>query len=241
VDYLLRRNRRVAPPDDFDEQVREIVGHLHRAFPPDHPFSSVDLTTGLGGVPATWVLGSSGRSAALAGQLGIGYAFGAHINPAMLTEALDRYRAAFVPTPFGPGEPYVVLALNIVAADEETSAHELTWPARALRAAGKDRAIPTLEEARAELDTGDRTRPSRIERGLIPAQLAGTPETLREQLQPLVRQTGAAEIIVHDMLTDAGLRRRSRELIAEALGSLTSGAGPATDAGADRPPGSTTH
>ncbi|GAA1873729.1 LLM class flavin-dependent oxidoreductase [Pseudonocardia ailaonensis] len=224
VDHLLRRDRRAAASDDFGEQVQELVGHLHRAFEPGHPYASVDLTAGLSGVPEVWVLGSSGHSAALAGQLGIGYAFGAHINPAVLPAALRRYRDSFRATRFGTGKPQVVLAVNLVAADDERLAHELTWPARALRAGGRDRPIPTLEQARAELDRLERARPSAIEGGVVPAQVSGTTTSLREQLQPLVTETGATEIIVHDMLTDIDLRRRSRELVADALGALVPGA-----------------
>ncbi|GEL22246.1 alkane monooxygenase [Pseudonocardia sulfidoxydans NBRC 16205] len=224
VDHALRRDRQGAPVEDFFSQVEEVVGYLHHAFGPGHPYESVDLTHGIDGVPEVWVLGSSGGSAALAGGLGLGYAFGSHINPAMTGPAIERYRQSFTTTRFGPQEPTVVLTLNIVAADDEELAHRLTWPARALRTLGRERPVPTLAQATAELDATTKAEPSVVRDGVVPPQISGTPESLRAQLEPLVRDTGATEIMVQDMLTDPALRRRSRELVAQALAPIGAGA-----------------
>jgi len=220
VDHALRRVRDAVPADDFDEQVQEIVGLFHNAFVPDHPFASIDLGDGVAGSPAVWMLGSSGNSAALAGRLGIGYTFGGQINPSMIHAALGRYRDSFTPTPFGTGEPEAILGLNIVAADDEELAHELTWPARALRARGEDRAVPLLAQARSELSDAEKRRTSAIRNGVVPGQISGTPESLRQQLEPLVHEAGVGEIVVLDMITDFELRKRSREIVAEVLGSI---------------------
>lgn len=217
VDYALRRDRRTEPVNDFEEQVQELVGFVHNAFSSDHPFASIDLTAGVPGKPDIWLLGSSGNSAGLAGGLGLGYSFGGHINPAMIHPALQRYRDSFTPTPFGSGAPRVVLGLNIVAADDEKLAHELTWPARALRAFGKDRPMPTLAQARTELDLEDKNRTSQIDNGIIPAQISGTVTSLRQQITPLVREFDIDEIVIQEMIVDIDLRQRSRALIADAL------------------------
>ncbi|ODU04539.1 MAG: luciferase [Pseudonocardia sp. SCN 72-86] len=224
VDHALRRDRRGAPVDDFFSQVEEVVGYYHHAFDAGHPYESIDLTHGIEGVPEVWVLGSSGGSAALAGGLGLGYAFGSHINPAITGAAVARYRQSFTATPFGPREPTVVLTLNIVAADDEELAHRLTWPARALRALGRERPVPTLAQATAELDAAQKAAPSTVRDGVLPDQISGTPHSLRAQLEPLIRATGATEIMVQDMLTDPVLRSRSRQLVAEALAPIGAGA-----------------
>lgn len=220
IDHALKRDRGSASADDFGEQVHEIIGHLHDAFAPGHPFSEIGLAAGIAHAPDVFILGSSGNSAELAGRLGLGYAFGAHINPAMMRSAFERYRDAFRPTPFGTGEPRAILALNIVAADDAELAHQLTWPARALRAGGRDRPIPTLEQARGELSSQAKRYPSAVENSVIPPQIAGTTESLTQQLRPLVDEIDVDEIVVHDMLTDREHRRRSRELIAEALSGI---------------------
>ncbi len=223
VDYALRRDRRAEPVNDFEEQVQEVVGFVHNAFAPDHPFAAIDLTAEVSGTPDIWVLGSSGSSAGLAGGLGLGYSFGGHINPAMIRPALQRYRESFTQTPFGPGAPRIVLGLNIVAADDETLAHELTWPARALRVGGRDRPMPTLAQARSELSVGEKSRTSHIDSGVIPAQISGTPESLKQQIAPLVRELDVDEIVIQEMIVDVELRQRSRVLIAEALMDIPAG------------------
>lgn len=225
IDHALRRDRRSAPPpDDFSAQVREIVGYYHHAFDTGHPYAPIDLTHGIDGVPEVWVLGSSGGSAGLAGGLGLGYAFGSHINPAATDAAVRRYRESFGETPFGRPAPAVLLTLNIVAAEDEELAHRLTWPARALRALGRERPVPTLAQATAELDAAQKAQPSTVRDGVLPPQISGTPESLRAQIEPLVRATGATEIMVQDMLTDPDLRSRSRELVAAALAPIGTGA-----------------
>ncbi|MEU7815940.1 MsnO8 family LLM class oxidoreductase [Pseudonocardia sp. NPDC049154] len=223
IDHALRRDRRGMPVDDFFSQVAEIVGYYHHTFDTGHPYASIDLTRRVEGVPEVWVLGSSGGSAALAGGLGLGYAFGSHINPAMTGAALEQYRQSYVAKPYGPQAPSVMLTLNIVAADDEDLAHRLTWPARALRILGRERPVPTLAQATAELDALQKAQPSTVRDGVVPPQVSGTPESLRAQLEPLVRETGATEIMVQDMLTDPDLRSRSRELVAEALAPIETG------------------
>lgn len=221
IDHALRRDRTSRPADDFPDQVQEIIGYLHRAFHGAHPFAAIDLTAGTDGVPEVWVLGSSGASAGLAARLGIGYTFGGHINPDLAARALRHYRDGFTKTPFGTGAAQPMLALNIVAADDEASAHRLTWPARALRAGGRDRPIPTLEQARTELSAAARAQPSTIVAGAVPPQISGTPATLRAQLVPVIKESGATEVMVQDMLTDFDARSRSRQLVAEVLESIT--------------------
>jgi luciferase family oxidoreductase group 1 len=221
IDHALRRDRNSRPADDFHDQVQEIIGYLHKAFDRAHPFAAIDLTAGIDSIPEVWVLGSSGASAGLAAQLGIGYTFGGHINPDLASRALRHYQESFTQTPFGTGAAQAMLAFNIVAADDEESAHLLTWPARALRAGGRDRPVPTLEQARTELSASAKAQPSTIAGGVIPPQISGTAATLRAQLEPVIRESGATEIMVQDMLTDSAARTRSRQIVAETLQAIT--------------------
>ncbi|TSD40554.1 MsnO8 family LLM class oxidoreductase [Rhodococcus sp. KBS0724] len=220
INYALLRDRNSQPTDDYSSQVKEVAGYYFNAFEDYHPFSTIDLTSGIDGVPELWLLGSSDRSARLAAALGLRYTYGGHIAPQASSTVLSRYQAEFVATPFGPPAPQTMLTLNIVAADDDELAHKLTFPARALRSFGHERPIPTLAQAERELSDDDKHRPSTIQNGLIPAQISGTVESLREQLQPLIRSTGATEIMVHDMVTDLELRSRSRQLVAQALAGI---------------------
>ncbi|MCG2621240.1 MsnO8 family LLM class oxidoreductase [Arthrobacter sp. I2-34] len=221
IDAALRRDRNSRPQDDFSHQVQEILAYYHHGFGPDHPFSPINLTAGMETVPDVWVLGSSGNSAALAGSLGLGYAFAGFINPGTAVAALDAHRESFQSTPFGTAQRNTMLALNIVAADDEDTAHRLTWPARLLwrrvAASGQAATTPTLAQAEAELPLDAKQQSSTFDGKTIPAQISGSPDTLKTQLEKLVEATGATEIMIQDMLIDPDLRSRSRALIAEAI------------------------
>lgn len=71
-----------------------------------------------------WLLGSSGFSAQLAGQLGLPFAFASHFAPDYLMPALEIYRSNFRPSA-ALAKPYVMVGLNVTAADTEQAAKRL--------------------------------------------------------------------------------------------------------------------
>lgn len=223
ADAALKRDRSAPMQDDYATQIQEILAYYHHAFDENHPFATLDPTHGIDGVPEVFTLGSSGSSAGLAGQLGIGYSFAGFINPGSAHAALSAYRDNFEATPFGPGSPQSILALNIVAAPTQEEALRLTWPNRAMWAdlrAGKQGPVRLLADADAHLTEEQKNAPAQVDGLALPQCLAGTPESLREQLQPVVTEFGVTEIMVQDALNDPELRSRSRALIAEALAEI---------------------
>ena len=67
-----------------------------------------------------WLLGSSLFSARLAAALGLPFAFASHFAPDHLQTALDVYRGEFHSGSLD--RPYVMAALNVVAADTDADA-----------------------------------------------------------------------------------------------------------------------
>ncbi|MFI6692973.1 LLM class flavin-dependent oxidoreductase [Streptomyces sp. NPDC050433] len=224
VDLALRRDRDAGPLDDFGQQVQEVLAFLHRDFPADHPFGQIPLMPTVTARPDPWVLGSSGSSAGLAATLGIGYSFAAFINPAGAVPALRAYRKAFTPTPYGAETPQVMLGVSVFASDTDEEAHQMTWPTRAVYASlglgrsGGSIIVPSVDEASRTLTTAQKDEPSRIVNGRWPRQLAGRPETVRDQLLQMIEQTGATEIMLQSISPDQEARRYSHALIADALG-----------------------
>ena len=95
--FALQRDRRQAGPDDFPEQLAELLAHYDGAFPADHPFARLGSTLpGAPHQPELWLLGSSAQSAIWAAQLGLPYAFADFINPEGAAIAQD-YRERFTP------------------------------------------------------------------------------------------------------------------------------------------------
>src|SRR5579859_6163004 len=95
--YALQRDRRQAAPDDFPQQLAELLAYLEDDLPEDHPFRRLASTLpGLPELPVPWLLGSSHQSAVWAAQLGLPYAFADFINPSG-AEIAGVYRERFQP------------------------------------------------------------------------------------------------------------------------------------------------
>src|SRR6059058_1888726 len=80
--FALQRDRRQTAPDDFEQQLAELLAYEEGHFPPDHPFARLaDLPGGPGSRPELWLLGSSPQSAIWAAELGLRYSFADFIKP----------------------------------------------------------------------------------------------------------------------------------------------------------------
>ncbi|MEU7295724.1 hypothetical protein AB0A76_21320 [Streptomyces exfoliatus] len=78
--------------------------------------------------------------------------------------------------------------------------------------------VPTVEEAGRELSQEQKDTPTVITDGRWPRQLAGSPQTVRDQLEQMAKATGVEEVMVQDIIADPEARAHSRALLAQALG-----------------------
>jgi luciferase family oxidoreductase group 1 len=216
--YALQRDRRQAAPDDFPDQLAELLAHLEDTLPADHPFARLARSLpGRPEAPEPWLLGSSPQSAIWAAQLGLPYAFADFINRDGASIATDYQRN------FDPGvrlnAPRTAVATWALAADSEEEAWRLTASSRmamAMLRRGRLIAVPPVEQALRFLESeGESVAGSR-------RISAGTPEQVRAELETLAHQYGADELIVVTITHDHGARRRSYELLADAFGLTAS-------------------
>jgi luciferase family oxidoreductase group 1 len=212
--YALQRDRRQASPDDFPEQLSELLAHLEDALPPDHPFARISRSLpGRPETPEPWLLGSSPQSAIWAAQLGLPYAFADFINRDGAAIASDYQRR------FDPGlrlaAPRTAVATWALAAESEEEAWRLTASSRmamAMLRRGRLIPVPPVERALRFLEAeGEPVAGSR-------RITAGTPEQVRAGLESLAQQYGADELIVVTITHDHAARRHSYELLAKAFG-----------------------
>jgi luciferase family oxidoreductase group 1 len=212
--YARQRDRRQASPDDFPEQLSELLAHLEDSLPADHPFARISRSLpGRPEAPEPWLLGSSRQSAIWAAQLGLPYAFADFINRDGAAIATDYQRR------FDPGvrlpAPRTAVATWALAADTEEEAWRLTASSRmamTMLRRGRLIAVPPVEQALRFLAAeGEPVAGSR-------RITAGTPDQVRAELETLAQQYGADELIVVTITFDHAARRRSYELIADAFG-----------------------
>src|SRR5437764_13050301 len=91
--FALQRDRRQVAPDDFSQQLAELLAYLDDRMPDDHPFARLAATLpGRPERPEPWLLGSSQQSAIWAAALRLPYAFPDFIN-AGGAEIAARYPA----------------------------------------------------------------------------------------------------------------------------------------------------
>src|SRR5687768_4646088 len=114
----LRRSPSAA--DSFPRDVVELMGWFRSA----EPGQLVRAVPGAGLDVPIWILGSSLFGAQLAAALGLPFAFASHFAPAQMMEAVEVYRRSFRPSE-QLERPYVMLGINVFAADTEEEARLL--------------------------------------------------------------------------------------------------------------------
>jgi luciferase family oxidoreductase group 1 len=217
--FALQRDRRQASPDDFPQQLAELLGYLEGTLPAEHPFARLAGTLpGQPELPSPWLLGSSAQSAIWAGQLGLPYAFADFINPGG-AEIAALYRERFEPARQLRAS-YTAVAVWVLCAPSDQEAHHLASSSRmtlALLRRGQLIPVPSPERAveflRQEGGLDGRSGGvSGSRRGII-----GSPETVRAGLEEVSAQYGADEVIAVTITHDHQARRRSYELLADAV------------------------
>jgi luciferase family oxidoreductase group 1 len=167
-----------------------------------------------------WILGSSLFGAELAAHLGLPYAFASHFAPDHLEEAIRTYRGKFRSSRHLK-EPYLMLGLNVFAADSDREAERLLTSLQqafmALRR-GTPCPLPPPIDSMSDLWTElERDQLNHILRCCV----VGSPTTVRRGLAEFVERTRPDEIMVTAMIFDHAARLRSFEIVSDVSRGVT--------------------
>jgi len=216
--FALQRDRRESSPDDFPQQLQELLGYLEDSLASDHPFAQVAKLPGKPESPEVSLLGSSPQSAIWAGELGLPYVFADFINSEGAHLAA-LYRDRFTPSA-RLAEPRVTVATWALAADTTEEAERHATSSRMalslLRTTGKTIRVPTIETATRFLDERAGALPIARRRRMT----VGTGDAVRDGLTAIAGDYGATEIMIVTITHSHDARKQSYELIAEAFGIL---------------------
>jgi alkanesulfonate monooxygenase SsuD/methylene tetrahydromethanopterin reductase-like flavin-dependent oxidoreductase (luciferase family) len=210
---ILQQPEAVAP--DFAEQLGDIIAMLAGNYQVDG--FDLHAAPGEGAALTPWIFGSSkGRSAQVAGALGLPFVASYHLTPTTALDAIDAYREAFVPSTYLAG-PYVVVSADIVVADDTATAKHLAssyghW-VYSIRAGGG--AIPYPDPDDCPPLTDEQLA---VVKDRVATQFVGNPDEVAEQLRTLQRVTRADELVITSVTYRHEDRLRSHELIAKRWG-----------------------
>jgi luciferase family oxidoreductase group 1 len=216
-DGLTLRALRSQGGESFPHQLAELLAFEDGGFPEGHPFGTVNVVPDGIALPPIWLLGSSGASAAAAGEIGVGYAFAAHFSPTPAGPAFAAYRAAFRPSPAFP-RPHALLCVSAIVAptDEEarflSGSQALSW---ALFHSGQARRLVSPEDAAAHDYT---PREKAIIESQTPLWIIGGPDAVHDAIMAKASESGADEVMITTTIFDYALRLRSYRLLAERFG-----------------------
>jgi luciferase family oxidoreductase group 1 len=203
--------RHLGGVDTFPQDVVELMGW----FDPVQPGQTIQAVPGSGAEVEIWILGSSLYGAQLAAHLGLPYAFASHFAPGDMEGAIQIYRERFKPS-LRLQQPYVMLGLNVIAAETDNEAKVL---------------FTSIQQAFANLRMG---RPGKmpppkadlqldpmVQAGITQAlscSVVGGPQKVREGIEAFAKRTGTDELMVTGSIWDHAKRKRSFEIAAAATG-----------------------
>jgi luciferase family oxidoreductase group 1 len=209
------RRERMGSPDSFPQDVME----LQQYFAEPQPQQAVRAVPGAGLKVPIWLLGSSLFSAQLAAALGLPFAFASHFAPGQMMQAVEIYRERFVASEV-LAAPYVMLGVNIFAAESEGEARRLFSSLQQqfinLRRGTPGPVPPPVDNIEEFFTPFEKAG---VEQALA-CSFVGTPETIQPELALFIEQTGADEIMIAAQMYDHAARLRSYELVAEMRDSL---------------------
>jgi luciferase family oxidoreductase group 1 len=219
--HALQRDRSHPLPDDFPDQLAELLAYFERGFPAGHLARLAETLPGEPETPELWLLGSSEQSALWAGEMGLRYAFADFINPRGAAIA-ETYRSGFA-SGKRLAAPQLAVAVRALVAETEEEAERLSASWRMafdLLRRGRLIAVPPPEKAQRYLELHDEAREASTgER----RRLTGTPAQVRADIEEIAAAYGAEEAIVVTITHDHQARRRSYELLAEEFGQTPKG------------------
>ena len=200
----------------YPAKVKDLVAFVSGKKAFTEAFERLQATPNATTTPDIWMLGSSLDSAVYAGRFGLAFSFAHFIAPEPTVAVMQRYRDEFrdeyLTTPYSSIGVFAIATEDPERADLFRRMREIQ---RIRRNQGLRGPPPTLEEAASypfsEEDMEHlRTRRSR--------QIIGSPTEVKAEIDTLVDETQADEVIVLTITPSFDDRVKSYELIARAYG-----------------------
>jgi len=197
----------------------EEISQIQQYFSPDNVDATVRAPVAEGVDVPLYVLGSSTDSAHLAAKKGLPYAFASHFAPSQLLEALDIYHREFQPSEVLQ-TPYAIAGLNVIIADTQQEAEKqatsLIQMFYGILTGQRDYLQEPVEMTR---DLRTLWQHPSVQR-MLKFTFIGTQETVRQQTEAFLAQTGVNELMVVSNLYHPQDRMYSYRLFSEVMQTI---------------------
>jgi luciferase family oxidoreductase group 1 len=211
TDQLTVQALRTSPAaaETFPRDVLELQSY----FEPVEPGQRIQAVPAAGTRVPLWILGSSTFGAMLAAELGLPYSFASHFAPQQLMAALQIYRSRFKPSR-QLDKPYVMVGVSIIAAATDAEARRLFTTQQMsftdMFRGARGLSQPPIDDIESYWSPTEKAQAMQM----LARSIIGSPPTVRAEIDSLVAETGADELIVVSDVYEHTARLRSFELIA---------------------------
>ncbi|OZU88718.1 LLM class flavin-dependent oxidoreductase [Virgibacillus indicus] len=209
----------MALSDNFLQNVKEmpqslddLLNFINNSFPEENLFSKIKPEPVPKNSPMPWLLGTSEKSAILASEKGINYAFGHFMTDQDGPSIVRKYKKN------SKGKQSLV-AVSVICASTTKEAEELAlssqlWKIQQDKVEG-GKGIPSIEEAKSYNYTDDeKSKMQKMKDNLI----IGTPKEVRVQLEALQEEYQTDEFMLVTITHRFEDRKKSYELLADEFG-----------------------
>jgi luciferase family oxidoreductase group 1 len=159
-----------------------------------------------------WILGSSLFGATLAAHLGLPYVFASHFAPQMLSKAIAAYREEFKPSAY-LDKPYVMLAANLLLADDDATAHYHFTSAQQSFVRLRRNELGQMPKPTHDMDSIWSPAEKKMVDSALSVSFIGTVETVKPKLADFIAKYEPDELIVTANVYDQAARLHSLSLV----------------------------
>ena len=201
---------------DNETQFPADIAQLQQYFAEVQPGQPVQAVPGQGLHVPLWILGSSLYGAQLAAQLGLPYAFASHFAPGMMQQAAELYRREFKPST-QLDKPYLMLALNVFAADTTAEATRL-FSSLQQQFVNLARGTPGLLPAPVDnMDAIWQPHEKAYVQSALACSVVGDAQTVKQGMADFISRYQPDELMLTSMMHNPAARLRSMQLAAELI------------------------
>src|SRR5699024_6738116 len=181
-----------------------------------HTFHKINTTPIPDASPEMWVLGTSKKSALLAGEEGMYYRFADYMTDTDGPEIVQTYRDKF--KEYHNGVQYDIVAVNVICEYRNGEAEKLAksqfiWKLKQDKQ-NSDTTVPSVKNAEEYvMDEEEQEKVKKMKQSMV----IGNPEYVAEQLHNTQQKYQADELMLITITHDKKAKQRSYTLIQEEL------------------------